>query len=236
MKRLSALLALACLAVIPVSALHAQPTARRTSDTTRLAQYGPVAPATVPSRLTQREPEPAQIPMSRALLTSSAESAARAARLRSDQLRPVAPPPVEIPTRLDTIAAAPGRSKQLGVGFLATLPTAGFSAIINLTPNTAAQGLLGLFFAGLKTVTGRYLYYFRETTNFQPYVYGELGAWSYEKQVVLGFGGGAGLEYFIERYPFVSFSFEFTLREIGFDADVYDISGLAVGGGLHYYF
>jgi hypothetical protein len=229
MKRLSALSMLAILITVLAPTLHAQERTRQPSDTMRLSQSDPAAP--VAPFDTNRTG------ISRTMLAGGARTAARTARLRNDERLPSEQPPASAPSGTDTvIGAGPGRSRALGVGFVATLPTAGVSAIVNLSSHTAAQGLLGIFFAGLKTVTGRYLYYFRETTNFQPYLYGELGAWSYDNQVVLGFGGGAGLEYFIERYPFVSLSFEFTLREIGFAADVYDISGLAVGGGVHYYF
>jgi hypothetical protein len=170
------------------------------------------------------------------MLSGSAQNAARSINAINLQRRPELPEQSAPPAAADTLAEAPGRSKAMGVGFLATLPSAGASAIINLTPNTAVQGILGMFLAGYRSISGRYLYYFREKTHFQPFIYGEVGAWSYDKQTVLGFGGGAGLEYFIERYPFMSVSIEATMREIGFLDDAYDVSGLAIGGGVHYYF
>ncbi len=171
------------------------------------------------------------------VLSSSARSVASVIRHRIDQRQQSladlqnAPPAV-----VDTSIPAPGRSKQFGIGFMASLPTAGVSGIYNLSSRTAVQGLLGMFLGGVKTATGRFLYYFRETTNFQPYAVGELGIWGYDEQMALGIGAGGGMEYFIERYPWVSLNIEFALRMVDFEQNDFNISGFSFGGGVHYYF
>lgn len=202
-------------------------------STTPAPDSAPLARRAVPA---DNVPVPSDgMEFSRLVWNSGATSAASAVRQRLDQQR--RPLDEQAPPAIDTtLAPAPGRSKMFAAGILATLPTAGISGILNLGPRTAVQGLLGMFIGGVRTATGRYLYYFRETTNFQPYALGEVGIWGYENQLALGFGAGGGVEYFIERYPWVSLNLEFALRHVGFDESEYTISGLAFGGGLHYYF
>ena len=225
MKRLSILSALFLLGFLLAPQVWSQSSTPTTDSALLARQTPPPADLTVPTDRLQ---------FSRLVSSSGASSAASVVRRDLDRQRALLDE--QSPIVIDTTVPAPGRSKTFAVGIMASLPTAGVSGILNLSPRTAVQGLLGMFIGGVRTATGRFLYYFRETTNFQPYAVGEVGVWGYESQLAVGFGAGGGLEYFIERYPWVSLNLEFALREVNFDTDYYNITGFSFGAGMHYYF
>jgi len=138
--------------------------------------------------------------------------------------------------------------KTIGVGLQASFPVYGASIMINTQSNISIQGILGAF-STLKMYGGRVLYRFETKKNLQPYVYGLLGAWSYEgykigsgwslektTETVFGFGGGGGVEYFFEGLPDLGFNAEVGFGSVKFKDIDYNFSAISFGAGMHYYF
>jgi hypothetical protein len=156
------------------------------------------------------------------------------------------PVPQAHPNPVDTTSASanaggypplPRRNGLIGLGLQAALPVAGASGIYDFDANNSVQAVLGVFVGETRMLAGRYRYHFFTTLHFQPFIFGEAGVWNYQKETVIGYGAGVGLEYFIERFPFISLNLELNLKSVGFTSDAApDISGIAVGGGIHYYF
>jgi len=134
----------------------------------------------------------------------------------------------------------------LGVGFQASFPAYGASVIYNAPSGASVQGILGAF-ADLKQYAGRVRYRFQPNGNVHPYAYGTLGVWSYDgyrisgltaqksTETVFGFGAGGGIEYFIVGLPGLGFNAEVGFGTAKFKEVDYNLSGISLGIGLHYY-
>jgi len=130
----------------------------------------------------------------------------------------------------------PARTRSMAAGLEATLPMMGLSAIVNIDPKMSAQGIAGFFMGNVKAFVGRFLYHFNERSEFQPYAFGSLGTWSYSNETTFGIGGGGGIEYFLEPNPNIGLNLEVSLIAVNFKTRQYNITGITVGGGAHYYF
>lgn len=143
----------------------------------------------------------------------------------------------------------------IGVGLAWTSLNYGVSAKYNFTDTHTGQLIVGsanfgLNFSGSSSfsLTGRYAYNFEagdiEFAAFQPYVYGQVGYWTYKydffgdsfNQNSIAIGAGGGIEWSINDFiDGLAFSFELGYTNISFDG-VSSIGGFNGGGGIHYYF
>ena len=138
---------------------------------------------------------------------------------------------------------------RLGVGIQANFPVGGLSVKADLTEQHSAQAVIGIF-GPFSSYYGRYSFNFNETGydfRIKPYLYGQAGIFSFdykglneqyqlvdETESNLGFGGGAGIEWYYA--PFTD-KLRFNI-EIGYnkvDFSFYDYNSILFGGGIHYY-
>lgn len=147
---------------------------------------------------------------------------------------------------------------RYGVGFQTSFPAYGVSGMYNVNEKSSIQAVLGPF-GDLKTFACRVLYRFNRKTfphTYNVYGYGMLGFWSYthygyyhwdpywryyrwgkKTETVVGFGAGAGLEYFFEDFlPEVGWNLEIGFGIVDFKEVAYDFSAFMFGIGAHYYF
>lgn len=104
-------------------------------------------------------------------------------------------------------------SSGFGIGFQASFPAWGVSAMLDLGKELTAQGIYGEY-QGLKSYTGRGLYYFSKKSLSNTYVFGMINSlegagyeWSDETNQVEKFterislyGGGIGIEYNMKTF------------------------------------
>jgi hypothetical protein len=139
---------------------------------------------------------------------------------------------------------------KVGVGFQFSFPAWGLSGKYNVTDKFAVQGVFG-FFGSLKTYAARGLYKFKVKPQLGVYGYGMVGAFSYKgfelnynssnflderTETVVGFGAGAGVEYFFKGLEEIGWNLEIGFGSINFDQVDYNFSMIMIGAGAHYFF
>lgn len=133
---------------------------------------------------------------------------------------------------------------RFGVGFQSSWPAWGLSGTIDVTEQVTAQAIVGAF-GTLTTVGARGIYRFTQEETYNMYGYGTVGMWRYPgiiRENVVGFGGGAGIEFDWRRIfsnQNGTFPPLFTTIDLGLvvaNFEHYDFSGFTVGSGLHYRF
>ncbi|MDH5228809.1 MAG: hypothetical protein OEZ58_14545 [Gammaproteobacteria bacterium] len=143
--------------------------------------------------------------------------------------------------------------EKFAAGYQGTFPATGISGKMKISNVITAQAMIG-FWGTLNTYAARGLYRFQEDKFWNAYGYGMLGFWSYratvydfstfsnqeKTQFVLGFGGGAGIEYNWQAVapdlPPIWFNLELGFGSIKFNDLNYNVSGVLIGGGAHYRF
>lgn len=150
-------------------------------------------------------------------------------------------------------------SGSLGVGLAWTSLNYGVSGKYNFTETHTGQVIIGsasygFSFSGASSfsITGRYSYNFEEGdidfATWKPYLYGQVGLWTYKYDFVLlgvnesfnesaiAIGAGGGIEWSINNFiDGLTFSTELGYTNISFDG-LSSIGGFNWGGGIHYYF
>jgi len=120
----------------------------------------------------------------------------------------------------------------------------GLSGKYDVTDQITAQAIVGLWgYSGLTSVTGRINYKFKEKKHYNMYGYGSISSWSWSNsfydETVLGFGGGAGIEYDIRGID-RNFIPLYISADIGVQVASFEhygsFAGLGIGLGLHYKF
>ncbi len=132
---------------------------------------------------------------------------------------------------------------RFGLGVQNTFPSNGISGVMRLDGDISLQGIIDPF-GILKTYSGRLLYGFNKEKEYELYVYGSVGAWSYSAfnitETALGFGGGVGIEWdwrnFRKTLPPIYWNAELGLGFAGFDVVGYSANTLWIGLGAHYRF
>ncbi len=142
------------------------------------------------------------------------------------------------------------KGKKYGLGWQSTFPVIGLSGKYVVNEKVSGQLILG-FFGDLSTYGAKVNYKFNEKEHYNLYGFGMIGLFAYTSPVwnssytsledktetALGFGAGAGLEYFFTEFiPEVGWNLEIGFGSIKFDEVDYDFTSIMVGGGVHYYF
>ncbi len=134
-------------------------------------------------------------------------------------------------------------SQKASLGLQYTFPSYGISGKLHLNDHNSVQAVFGAF-GIVSNFSGRYNYLFDERgkRNVKPFLYGQVGMWRYNSDILsidesaLGFGFGAGLEF--DWMDFISENLS-TSIEIGYgnvDLLYYDFAVTSFGFGLHYNF
>ncbi|MEP1487859.1 MAG: hypothetical protein ABJK28_05490 [Algibacter sp.] len=146
---------------------------------------------------------------------------------------------------------------SFGAGLAWTSLNYGASLKYNFTETHTGQVIVGsanygFSFSGQSSLslTGRYSYNFDASdisfANYQPYLYGQLGYWTYKydlgifgdsfNQNSIAIGAGGGIEWFFNDFvDGLAFSFELGYTNVSFDG-IGSIGGFNGGSGIHYYF
>ena len=141
------------------------------------------------------------------------------------------------------------KGKKYGLGWQSTFPVIGLSGKYVVNEKVSGQLILG-FFGTLNTYGAKVNYIFNEKEHYNLYGFGMVGLFAYsspalqddwtfkdETETALGFGAGAGLEYFFTDFiPEVGWNVEIGFGSIQFDEVDYDFTSIMIGGGVHYYF
>jgi len=141
------------------------------------------------------------------------------------------------------------KGKKYGLGWQSTFPVIGLSGKYVVNEKVSGQLILG-FFGDLSTYGAKVNYKFNEKENYSLYGFGLLGLFAYsspvlqddwtfkdETETAIGFGAGAGLEYFFPEFlPEVGWNLEIGFGSIQFDEVDYDFTSIMIGAGAHYYF
>lgn len=158
---------------------------------------------------------------------------------------------------LKSVNAQMSEAGKIGVGVAWTSLNYGVSAKYNFTETHTGQIIVGsanygFGFSGASSfaLTGRYAYNFAEGdvdfATYKPYLYGQVGYWSYNYDIPGGFGdfssnsiaigAGGGIEGSFKNFvDGLAFSVELGYTNVAFDG-LSSIGGFNFGGGIHYYF
>ena len=137
----------------------------------------------------------------------------------------------------------PPRDLRFAIGFQASFPAYGPSAMFDITEALTTQVTVDPF-GKITNVTLRGLYKFERGYYWGLYGFGLVGSWGYEKgsvtdnTVALGLGGG--FEYdvrgLVPDLAPILFNFETGYVYTSFDEVDADYSGFLIGLGIHYQF
>lgn len=143
---------------------------------------------------------------------------------------------------------------RLGVGYQANFPASGLSVKYDINETHSIQGVLG-FLGVINSYFGRYSYHFPERGDgfaFRPYLFGQVGVYvsdaiptdierflqgadSTDKESILGFGAGGGIDFEIKNFiPNLRFSTDISFAQVDFEFA--DFNTIAFGIGIHYTF
>ena len=140
------------------------------------------------------------------------------------------------------------QAQNIGVGFQANFPSYGISVKADLNDTHTAQLVYGAF-GTVEMISGRYIYNFSDVDFFTPFVYAQLGVWTYsydvfnflgaatpESESSFGYGIGGGLE--LNWLSFISDRLKWTL-ELGIgqaNLSYYNFKTTSFGSGIHFHF
>lgn len=129
----------------------------------------------------------------------------------------------------------PAGEGRWGAGIHSGFAAFGLSVKYRYTDIVTVQGTLGAF-GTLKNYGVRGLYTFRAEEKYDLYGFGSVGLWKWDgflAESAVGFGAGAGAEYFFT--PQFAASAELGIGFVNFD-NYAGFSTVGLGLGLHYYF
>jgi len=120
----------------------------------------------------------------------------------------------------------------------------GLSGKYDVTNKVTAQAIVGVWgYADLTSITGRGIYKFKQKDYYNLYGYGSATSWSwdngYNKETVVGFGAGGGIEYDIrgldQSLPPIFLNADLGIQYANFSY-YGGFGGVGLGLGVHYKF
>ena len=135
-------------------------------------------------------------------------------------------------------------SQGIEVGFQSSFPSYGPSVKFNLTEQSKGQLIIGSF-GTVSSISGRYIKSLSSSYNidgisFNPYVYGQLGSWTYDydllglKDTSIGYGAGIGVDSSLLHFISERLNLGIEIGLGGVDLEYYDINLLSFGLGIHF--
>ena len=137
-----------------------------------------------------------------------------------------------------------GFSQGIEVGFQSSFPSYGPSVKFNLGEQSKGQIIIGSF-GTVSSISGRYLKSLSGSNDlggvtFNPYIYGQLGSWTYDYDLLgindtsFGYGVGIGADSSLLHFISENLNLGIEIGLGGVDLEYYDINLLSFGLGIHF--
>ena len=145
---------------------------------------------------------------------------------------------------ISLLSVSLGFSQEIEVGFQSSFPSYGPSVKFNLGEQSKGQVIIGSF-GTVSSISGRYIKSLSSSNDisgvvFDPYVYGQLGSWTYDydllgiKDTSFGYGAGIGVDSSLLHFISENLNLGIEIGLGGVDLEYYDIDLLSFGLGIHF--